>query len=84
MPPRIPNHPARFRPRGPQPEPLEEGQKLHDTQDDRYGVVLDAARQYSHPKAAPVFSYLVKWDDGEIQAISEAALDDGHGLELID
>jgi len=82
--PRNPSGPSRFRPRDPGPEPLEEGQKLHDVRDDRYGVVLDAARQYSHPKAAPVYSYLVKWDDGEIQAISEAALAEGHGLELID
>lgn len=57
------------------------GDEIHDSQDSRAGVVLDTACQYSHPKAQPVYSYLVRWDDGQVQAISEAALSPEFGLE---
>jgi hypothetical protein len=65
-------------------EQLPEGQKLRDVRMSRSGVVLDYACQYSHPKAAPVYSYLVRWDDGQIQAISEGAFAPGQGVELAD
>ena len=63
---------------------LEVGQKIRDRSDSKIGVVLDSACQYSHPKADPVFSYLVRWDDGQVQAISEAALGGSYGLTAID
>lgn len=74
---------SRFRRRPPRTEALETGQKLHDAREGKTGVVLDTARQYSHPKADPVYSYLVRWDDGQVQAITEAALDD-QDLEIVD
>ena len=64
-------------------EPLEAGRRIRDTRAERDGVVLDLACQYAHPKADPVYNYLVRWDDGQITAISEMALE-GHGLELLD
>jgi hypothetical protein len=57
-------------------ERLDVGRKIHDTRENRIGVVLDTARQYSHPKAQPVYNYLVRWEDGQVQAISEHALRD--------
>jgi len=63
---------------------LPEGQKLRDARLSREGVVLDVACQYSHPKAPPIYSYLVRWDDGQVQAISEGALARGQGVELAD
>ena len=63
---------------------LEIGQKLQDRRSGRVGTILEFACQYAHPKAEPVYSYLVRWDDGQVQALSEAALEGGHGLELVD
>lgn len=65
-------------------EKLKVGQGLFDTHGQQNGVVLDIARQYAHPKAAPVFSYLVKWDDGQVLAITDAALDTQRRYEIID
>ena len=74
----------RSRPPGPPREPLPVGQKLEDHWNDRTGTVLDFACQFAHPKAEPVFSYLVRWDDGQVQALSEHALDGGQGVDLGD
>lgn len=63
---------------------LEAGQKIRDRRDDNVGVVLDFACQYAHPKAQPVYSYLVRWKDGQIQAISEAAFNLDDGFEIVD
>ena len=65
-------------------ERLEIGQNIHDTQQDRIGVIKDFACQYSHPKAQPVYTYLIQWQDGQIQAVMESALDGDFGLELVD
>jgi hypothetical protein len=62
---------------------LEAGTTLRDRRADRLGTVLDVACQYAHPKAEPVYNYLVRWDDGQVEAISEAALDGTHDLELV-
>jgi hypothetical protein len=62
---------------------LEAGQKVWDGQARTEGVVLDFACQYAHPKAKPVYSYLVRWQDGQVQAVSEGAFQ-GYGLELLD
>jgi hypothetical protein len=64
--------------------PLQNGQRLRDRRADRTGQILDHACQYAHPKAEPVFSYLIRWEDGQIQAFTEAALDGSHGIELLD
>jgi hypothetical protein len=45
---------------------------------------LDYACQYAHPKADPVYSYLIKWDDGQVQALSEAAVGGPFGIEPLD
>jgi hypothetical protein len=62
---------------------LETGGQLRDRRSDRLGTVLDVACQYAHPKAEPVYNYLVRWDDGQIEALSQAALDGTHGLEVV-
>ena len=64
--------------------PLEAGQKVRDLQDRNEGVVLEYACQYAHPKADPVYSYLIRWKDGQVSAVSEAAFGGAHGLELVD
>ena len=69
--------------RSPSIKKLEAGQKIRD-RDDNVGVVLDFACQYAHPKAQPVYSYLVRWKDGQIQAITEAAFAGADGFELVD
>jgi hypothetical protein len=63
---------------------LAAGQKVRDVQDNSVGVVLDYACQYAHPKAQPVYSYLIRWQDGQVRAVTEAAFLGDHGLELID
>ena len=64
-------------------EPLDVGCKIHDDRADLLGVVVDSACQYAHPKAEPVYSYLVRWEDGQVNSISESALA-GNGLSAID
>lgn len=65
-------------------EPLAIGQVLLEDATGRQGQILDAARQYAHPQAAPVFVYLVRWDDGQVQSLSEHALKSGQGIDLLD
>lgn len=64
--------------------PLEVGVRLLDLQGDVEGVIVDHACQYAHPKAPPVFSYLVRWEDGQVNAMSEAALSGDHGVEIVE
>jgi hypothetical protein len=81
-------------PRGPRPrrggrareaiEPLEPGQKVRDRFLRREGEIVDLARQYSHPKADPVFNYLIRWEDGQVQAFSQEAFGGPGGLDTID
>lgn len=63
---------------------LEVGQKLRDRRSGRYGTVIECACQYAHPKADPVHNYLVRWEDGQVEAFSEGALDGTHELEIVD
>jgi hypothetical protein len=63
---------------------LEAGQKVRDGRENLTGVVVDYACQYAHPKAAPVYSYLIRWQDGQVQAVSEAAFCGDGALELVD
>jgi len=65
-------------------EKLENGQKVRDVHAKTEGVVLDFACQYAHPKAAPVYSYLIRWEDGQVQAVNETAFSRDGGLETID
>jgi len=81
--------PTRRGPAGPRrrsvhDEPLATGQRIFDSAERRSGVVLEHACQYSHPKADPVYSYLVRWEDGQVTSLSEMAFAEGQGLELID
>lgn len=57
---------------------------MRNIRTDQEGVVLDFACQYAHPKADPVYSYLVRLDDGQVVAISQAALSREGGYEVID
>jgi hypothetical protein len=43
---------------------------------------MDCACQYAHPKAQPVYNYLIRWEDGQVQAFTETALAKQFGLEL--
>jgi hypothetical protein len=63
---------------------LEAGQKVRDAVENRTGVILDVACQYAHPKAQPVFSYLIRWQDGQVQALSEHAFIGDRGLEPLE
>jgi hypothetical protein len=63
---------------------LEAGQKIRDSQNNSTGVVLEYACQYAHPKADPVYSYLIRWQDGQVQAVTETAFDGSLGLQIID
>ena len=71
-------------PGGSRSDALEVGCKIRDTRSDQKGVVLDCACQYAHPKAAPVFSYLVRWEDGQVHAVSENAFSGRNGLVPVD
>ena len=63
---------------------LEAGQRVRDVQDNSEGVVIEHACQYAHPKAKPVYSYLIRWQNGQVQAVTEAAFQGSNGLEPID
>ena len=52
---------------------LEPGQKVRDIHERLLGVVTDSACQYAHPKAPPVYNYLIRWQDGQVQAVTETA-----------
>jgi hypothetical protein len=60
------------------------GQKVRNAYTDMLGVILDSACQYAHPKAPPVYSYLIRWQDGQVQALTEAAFHGEYGVELLD
>jgi len=47
-------------------------------------LILDFACQYAHPKADPVYNYLIRWEDGQVQAFSSDALGGRYGFELLD
>ncbi len=64
--------------------PLEAGQRVRDGIQRKQGVVLEHACQYAHPKAPPVYSYLIRWQDGLVQAVTESAFQRDHGLEVLD
>jgi hypothetical protein len=65
-------------------DPLEIGQEIRDLRDDKVGVITDYACQYAHPKAQPVYNYLIRWQDGQISAITETALEGDFGLVLVE
>ncbi len=70
--------------RGREMNRLEAGQKVRDARDNAVGIVLDYACQYAHPKAQPVYSYLIRWADGQVCAYTEAAFYGDERLELVD
>ena len=67
-----------------QNEPLEIGQKILDVRENKSGVIKECACQYAHPKAQPVYNYLIQWQDGQIQAITETALAGDFGIQIED
>ena len=64
--------------------PLAAGTKVIEISSGREGVVLEHACQYAHPQAAAVFQYLLRWEDGHVEAISETAFRAGAGLVVVD
>ena len=65
-------------------EPLEIGQEIIDVRENKSGVITEYACQYAHPKAQPVYNYLIRWQDGQVQAITESALQGDFGLKIAD
>ncbi|MDH3628853.1 MAG: hypothetical protein OEV00_09870 [Acidobacteriota bacterium] len=65
-------------------DPLVVGQRLRHRGSDRVGEIQDVASQFTHPKAKPVYSYLVRWDDGNVEAISEGAFTVTRDVELVE
>ena len=61
---------------------LAAGQKVRDVREKTEGVVMEFACQYAHPKAKPVYSYLIRWQDGQVNAVTEAAFQGD--IELVD
>ena len=61
-------------------ETLEPGQKVRDANRDLVGVVLDRAGRYLHPRADPITVYLIRWDNGLVEALSEAAFQGDWGI----
>ena len=55
---------------------------MNDLHGERGGEIVDIARQYSHPNADPVHNYLVRWDDGIVEALNERAFTSSWGLEV--
>jgi hypothetical protein len=64
--------------------PFAVGQRVRDRQFQREGTIVDVACQYAHPKADPVYNYLIRWEDGQVQAFGAQAFDGGYGLEPVD
>ncbi len=60
------------RDRGDSAKPRER-QRVRDRQSRREGEILDRAARYVRPNAPPVYVYLIRWDDGLIEAVSEEA-----------
>jgi hypothetical protein len=60
------------------------GSKVRDIALNQTGVVLDTAKQYAHPQARPVYNYLIRWQDGQVQAVTEEAFRRGYGIELVE
>ena len=63
-------------------KPLPDGQEVWDRTTSMAGAVIDHARQYTHPQAAPIFIYMIRWQDGQVGSVSEAAFRPGGGLSL--
>jgi hypothetical protein len=64
--------------------PMPNGTVIQDKQNSTHGEIIDHASQFTHPQAAPIFMYLVQWQDGQVSALSEAALKPMYGLTLGD
>ena len=45
------------------------------------GTVLDSACEYAFPGATPKFAYLIRWEDGRVEALSETAFHRGQRYE---
>jgi len=65
-------------------EPLEIGQEIIDVRENKSGVITEHACQYAHPKAQPVYNYLIRWQDGQVEAFTETALQGDFGLKIAD
>jgi len=63
--------------------PLAAGTVIAEVSSGREAHIVEHACQYAHPQAAPVFQYLVRWEDGQVEAISEGAFRSDGGLEVV-
>ena len=57
---------------------------MRDRGTSRTGEILDFACHYAHPKADPSYNYLIRWEDGQVEAFLSIALEGRYGLELLD
>ncbi len=62
--------------------PLAVGQEVRDRGTAMEGVIIDHASQFTHPQAAPIFIYMIRWQDGQVASVSEAAFRPGGDLSL--
>jgi hypothetical protein len=62
--------------------PLADGQEVWDRRTSMEGVIIDQASQFTHPQAAPIFIYMIRWQDGQVASVSEAAFRPGGDLSL--
>lgn len=62
--------------------PLADGQEVVDRGTSMEGVIIDHASQYTHPQAAPIFIYMIRWQDGQVASVSEAAFRQGGDLSV--
>ena len=71
-----------MREKGKDRKPLPAGQEVLDRSTSMEGVIIDQASQYTHPQAAPIFVYMVRWQDGQVGSVSETAFRPGGDLTL--
>jgi hypothetical protein len=73
---------AMMRDKGKDKKPLAEGMEVWDRNSSMDGVIIDHASQFTHPQAAPIFVYMIRWEDGQVSSVSEAAFRQGGDLSV--
>ena len=68
--------------KGKDKSPLADGQEVWDRSTSMDGVIIDHASQFTHPQAAPIFIYMIRWEDGQVASVSEAAFRPGGDLSV--
>ncbi len=68
----------------PRERPLGRGDRVWDCIGNVKGTVVDSACEYAFPGATPKFAYLIRWEDGRVEALSETAFQRGQRYEKAD